>query len=51
MSQHDRGELYREFQEQKECSEEGWYEVSLPWKDNHSLFSKINKGVYIVLRI
>ena len=33
--QHDQGKVYREFREQLPRSEEGWYEVSLPWKGNH----------------
>ena len=33
--QHDQGKVYREFREHLTRSEEGWYEVSLPWKGNH----------------
>ena len=35
LPQHDQGEVYREFREQLTQIEEGWYEVSLPWKGNH----------------
>ena len=43
-SQHDQGEVYKEFQEQLLRSDEGWYEVALPWKGNHLLLPSYQQG-------
>ena len=33
--ENDQGEVYTEFREQLQRSNEGWYETGLPWKGNH----------------
>ena len=33
--EHDQQAVYPEFREQLMRDPEGWYETSLPWKDNH----------------
>ena len=41
----DQSDVYREFQEQLTRDErEGWYETSLPWKDNHPLLPNNKSG-------
>ena len=42
--QHDQGEVYKEFQEQLMRSDEGWYEVALPWKGNHPPLPSYKEG-------
>lgn len=31
----DQTDVYEEFKEQLQRSQEGWYETGLPWKGNH----------------
>ena len=36
MADHDQTKVNKEFKEQLTCSQEGWYETTLPWKANRS---------------
>ena len=33
--ENDQNDVYREFKEQLQRSEDGWYEIGLPWRGNH----------------